>query len=205
MAAWGTARFYQPGAVISWDDVSTEAPAVPSYVPGGQPGRWRRSPVRKVLLWGSIALLLVFWVWALFFASKEAINKVGDTAWAARAEGICVDYDVQLRAIEVQRVANLSARADLVDESTALLGLMLDDIVTVMPTDEKGQAIVPDWEAEYRILLEDRSRYADVLRSGKNAPFTETAVGGVPITERIEKFTLDNEMPTCAPPRGSVI
>lgn len=205
MAAGGTGRFYQPAAVISWDIVSTEAPAVPSYVPGGQPGRWRRSPVRKALLWGSIVLLLVFWVWALFFAPKEAINKVRDAAWAARAEAICVDYDVQLRAIEVQRVADLSARADLVVESTDLLGRMLDDIVAVMPTDEKGQAIVPDWEAEYRILLADRYRYADVLRSGENARFTETAVSGVPITERIEKFTLDNEMPTCAPPRGSVI
>jgi len=158
-----------------------------------------------VLLWGSIVLLLVFWVWALLFAPKEAINKVRDAAWAARAEAICVDYDVPLRAIEVQRVASLSARADLVDESTDLLGRMLDDIVAVMPADEKGQAIVPDWEAEYRILLQDRYRYADQLRAGRNVPFTETAVSGVPITERIEKFTLDNEMPTCAPPRGSVI
>jgi len=64
---------------------------------------------------------------------------------------------------------------------------------------------VPDWEDEYRILLDDRYRYADRLRAGKNVPFTETAVNGVPITERIEKFALDNEMPTCAPPRGSVI
>jgi hypothetical protein len=188
--------------------VSTDAPAAPgppSYVPGGQPGRWRRSPVRRALLWGSIALLIVFWIWALFFAPKEAINKVGDTAWAARAEAICVDYDVQLRALEAQRVADLQGRADLVDESTDLLGRMLDDIVAVTPSDEKGQAIMPDWEAEYRILLEDRYRYADVLRSGENVPFTETAVDGVPITERIEKFTLDNEMPTCAPPRGSVV
>lgn len=188
--------------------MSTDAPAAqgpPSYVPGGQPGRWRRSPVRRVLLWGSIALLIVFWVWALFFASKEAVNKVGDTAWAARAEEICVEYDVELRAIEEQRVADLAGRADLVDESTDLLGRMLDDIVAVLPTDDKGAAIVPDWAAEYRILLQDRYRYADQLRSGQNVAFAETAVSGVPITERIEKFTLDNEMPTCAPPRGSVI
>jgi hypothetical protein len=185
--------------------VSSDAPAVPSYIPGGQPGRWRRSPIRKVLLASSVVGLLLFWVWALLFASKEAINKVGDDDWAARAEAICVDYDVPLRAIEVQRVADLGARADLVVESTDLLGAMLDDIVAVLPSDEKGQAIVPDWEAEYRILLEDRYRYAEVLRSGDNAAFTETAIDGVPITERIEKFTLDNRMPTCAPPRGSVV
>ncbi len=188
--------------------MSTDAPAVPgppSYVPGGQPGRWRRSPVRRVLLWGSIVLLIVFWIWALAFAPREAINKVEDTAWATRAEAICVESDIQLRTIEVQRVDDLQARAALVDESTDLLSQMLDDIVAVMPADEKGQAIVPEWEAEYRILLADRYRYADALRSGQNVPFTETAVSGVPITERVEKFTLDNRMPTCAPPRGSVV
>jgi hypothetical protein len=82
---------------------------------------------------------------------------------------------------------------------------MLDDHRRRHAADEKGQAIVPDWEAEYRILLDDRYRYANQLRAGENVPFTETAVSGVPITERIEKFTLDNEMPACAPPRGSVI
>ena len=161
--------------------------------------------MRRVLLWSTIAVLIVFWVWALFFAPKEAINKIGDTAWAANAEAICVETKVQLRAIDARASGDLAVRADLVDESTDLLGQMLDDIVAVTPSDEKGQAIVPDWEAEYRILLADRYRYADQLRAGENVAFTETAVNGVPITERIEKFTLDNEMPTCAPPRGSVI
>ena len=178
-------------------------PGPPSYVPGGQPGRWRRSPVRRVLLWGSIVLLVVFWVWALFFATKEAVNKVEDTAWAANAEAICVDTELQLRALEGEASADLSVRADLVDESTDALGDMLDRIG--LPSDEKGQAIAPEWIAEYRILLEDRYRYADQLRAGENVPFTETAVNGVPVTERLEKFALDNEMPSCAPPRGSVV
>lgn len=158
-----------------------------------------------MLLWGAVVFMIVFWIWALFFASKEAVNKIEDTAWAARAEEICVDYDAQLRALDARASADLDVRADLVDESTDLLSGMLDDIVAVTPTDEKGQAIVPEWESEYRILLADRYRYADQLRAGENVAFTETAVEGVPITERIEKFTLDNEMPTCAPPRGSVV
>jgi hypothetical protein len=188
--------------------VSTDAPAPPgppSYVPGGQPGWWRRSPIRRILLWGAIVFMILFWIWALFFASKEAVNKIEDTAWAARAEAICVETKAQLRAIEARASGDLAVRAGLVDESTDLLGQMLDDIVAVTPADEKGQAIVPDWEEEYRILLDDRYRYANQLRAGENVPFTETAVNGVPVTERIEKFTLDNEMPTCAPPRGSVI
>jgi hypothetical protein len=140
----------------------------------------------------------------LFFASKEAVNKIDDRAWAARAEEICARYDVQIRALDRQRSADLDVRADLVVESTDLLTAMLDEVVAVAPTDPKGQAIVPDWEAEYRTLLDDRYRYAEVLRSGENARFTETAVNNVPITERIETFAGDNEMPSCAPPRGSI-
>jgi hypothetical protein len=158
-----------------------------------------------VLLWGAIVLMLGFWVWALFFAPKESVNMIEDRAWAERAEEICVVYDPQIRAFEAQASGDLDVRADLVDESTGLLSQMLDEIVAVPPTDDKGIAIVPDWEAEYRILLDDRFRYAEQLRAGENVAFTETAVGGVPITERIEKFALDNRMPTCAPPRGAVV
>lgn len=185
--------------------MSTDVNAPPTYVPGGQLGPWRRSPVRRVLLWGAVVLMIVFWIWALFFASKESVNKIEDRAWAERAEAICVRTDTELRALEAQASPDIVVRADLVVESTDLLAAMLDDIVAVTPTDEKGQAIVPDWESDYRTLLEDRYRYAERLRSGQNVAFTETAVNGVPISERIEKFTLDNEMPTCAPPRGSVV
>jgi hypothetical protein len=86
-----------------------------------------------------------------------------------------------------------------------MLSVMLDDITAVTPQDAKGQAIVPDWVADYRTLLDDRYRYAERLRNGDDVAFTETAIRGVPITERIETFAGDNEMPSCAPPRGSVI
>jgi hypothetical protein len=170
-----------------------------------EPGPWRRSTARKVLLAAGIALFAAFWIWALFFASKEAVNKIGDEAWAERAEAICADYDVRLQEVEAQREADPVARAAIVVESTDLLSAMLDDVVAVEPTDEKGRAIVPDWESDYRVLLEDRYRYADRLRAGENVPFTETAVDGVPITERIETFAGDNGMRSCAPPRGSIV
>lgn len=188
--------------------MSTDTAAVPghpSMVPGDVPGRWRRSPVRKVLLIGGILLMVGFWTWALLFASKEAVNKIGDSAWAERAETICTAYRTELRALDAKASPDLQVRADLVDASTDLLGRMLDELVAVPPTDGKGQAIVPDWDADYRILLEDRYRYAQRLRAGENVAFTETAVDGVPITERLEKFTLDNDMPSCAPPRGSIV
>ena len=52
------------------------------------------SPQVKATFWRSVILVSVagfaaFWAWALFFASKEAVNKIDDRAWAGRAEHIC--------------------------------------------------------------------------------------------------------------------
>jgi hypothetical protein len=180
------------------------ADAAARYYPHEEPGRWRRSKFRTFLIVLLIATMVVFWTWALFFASKVPVNKIDDRGWAARAEEICARYDVEIRALDAQRSADLDVRAALVVESTDLLTAMLDEVVAAPPSDPKGQAIVPDWEADYRILLADRYGYAERLRAGENVPFTETAVDNVPITERIETFAGDNEMPSCAPPRGSL-
>jgi hypothetical protein len=191
--------------------VNNRAAARPAVDPeiqraaGDVPGPWRRSRVRKVVLVVGVSGFVAFWVWALFFASKEAINKIEDRAWAERAEAICAEYDVQIRALDAQASADLMVRAQLVDTSTDLYAAMLDEVMAVAPADEKGQAIVPKWEADYRTLLQDRRNYADRLRSGQDGPFTETAVEGVPITERIETFAGDNQMDSCRPPRGSII
>jgi hypothetical protein len=178
--------------------------AEPTTPAAFEQGRWMRSPFRKALIGGGVVVLVVFWVWALFFASKEAVNKIDDRAWAQRAEVICASYDVKLAELELQRSEDLQVRAGLVEQSTDLLSAMLDEVVAVPPTDAKGQAIVPDWEADYRTLLQDRYNYAEALRAGNNVPFSETAVEGVPITERITTFAGDNRMPSCAPPVGSV-
>jgi len=164
-----------------------------------------RVPWRGALVLLALAALAAFWIWALFFASKQAVNKIDDRAWAERAEEICAPVKAELRRLDLLASTDLEVRADLVERSTDLLAGMLDDVVAVPPTDEKGQAIVPRWEADYRTLLDDRYTYAAKLRGGDTGPFTETAVDGLPITERIETFAGDNEMPSCAPPRGSVL
>jgi hypothetical protein len=159
---------------------------------------------RAVLLVG-LAGFAAFWIWALFFASKEAVNKIDDRAWAERAEQVCDDVEAELAVLDRQTSTDLDVRADLVVASTDLLAQMIDDLEAVEPTDDKGREIVPLWIADYRTLLQDRYRYAERLRAGDDVAFTETAVDGVPITERLETFAGDNAMPSCAPPRGSVL
>lgn len=161
----------------------------------------------RMMLTVVVLVFAVFWIWALFFASKEAVNKVDDRAWAERAERICVAAtEERFELTDFTRIdrptpALMQRRADVVDEATDILERMLDDIVAVAPSDDKGQAIVPMWEDDYRTYLNDRRVYADQLRaSEENLSFYETAEGGVPISERISTFAGDNEMPACAPP-----
>lgn len=164
-------------------------------------------PWLRVLLVLVVTGFAVFWIWALFFASKEAVNRIDDTAWAARAEAICVEAnEARVELTDLTRIDQptpelIERRADIVDESTDILDAMLDDVVATTPTDEKGQAIVPMWEAEYRTYLDDRRTYADQLRaSGDNLAFYETDADGIPISERIATFAGDNDMASCSPP-----
>ena len=213
VVASGTSRFYQrrgaitSGVVVTHDEQSD--PEVDSRL--DEYGHFRREERRggitpfKVLFPIGVVLFVGFWTWALFFASKTAVNKIEDTAWTERAEEICAPVKAELRSMELLANPSLSVRADLVTESTDLLAAMLNDIEAVQPDDPKGQAIVPDWIADWRTLVQDRYNYAERLRAGQDVPFTESAVRSVPITERIETFAGDNAMPSCAPPRGSIV
>jgi hypothetical protein len=161
----------------------------------------------RALVIVAVAGLAAFWVWALFFASKEAVNKIGDRAWAARAEAICESAQagrealVDERLVDPEDPAMLAERGAIVDEATDIVETMLDDVVAVTPSDDKGQAIVPQWEADYRTYIANRRQFSQRLRAGENEPFTEAAVDGIPISEKLEQFAGDNEMPSCAPPR----
>ena len=154
-----------------------------------------------------VGLFAAFWTWALFFASKEAVNKIGDRAWAERAEEICAAAEVERIALADFREmapgdrAMLAERADIVDRATDIVEHMLDDVVAETPTDDKGADIVPRWEDDYRAYIENRRQFTARLRGGRNEPYTETADEGVPISERLEQFAGDNEMPSCAPPQ----
>jgi hypothetical protein len=210
-----TPRFYQRAGHITSQVVVTpdDADATSSTNPGGgltqgdyglEPNTRVVTPLRALFLVGAVAFAS-FWFWALFLIDKTAINKIEDRAWTERAEAICEPVKLSVRRLDLQTSAGLDGRADLVVQSTDMMAAMLDDLIAVEPADAKGQAIIPDWIADYRTLLQDRYNYADRLRNGENVPYTETPVQGVPITERLETFAGDNEMSSCAPPRRGVL
>ena len=160
----------------------------------------------RIVLTVVVAGFAAFWIWALFFASKEAVNRFDDREWAVRAQGICEEADerrevlADLRPVDEDDPAMVAERGDIVDRATDVVEQMLDDVVAVAPQDAKGADLVPLWETDYRTHIEDRRRFAERLRTGDNVPFTETAVDGIPLSDKLEVFASDNEMPACAPP-----
>ena len=165
----------------------------------------RPSPWRYVVL-GIVVLFAAFWIWALFFASKESINGIGEDDWSDRAQAVCEAADGQrqdladFREVDDDDPAMIAERGDIVDRATDIVEQMLDDVVAVQPTDPKGQELVPLWEADYRTYLGDRRAFSEGLRTGVNEPFAETIVDGIPISDKIARFAADNHMPACVPP-----
>jgi hypothetical protein len=179
------------------------ATAAPPTPPAEAP--FRPSPWRYVVL-GVVVLFAAFWIWALFFASKEPINGIGEDDWSDRAQAICEAADAEredladFREVDDDDPAMLAERGDIVDEATDILEAMLDDVVAVQPTGDKGAELVPLWEADYRTYLADRRAFSDDLRAGRDEPFAESVVDGIPISEKVARFAGDNRMPACTPP-----
>ena len=57
--------------------------------------RRRGHGAARILVAIGLAAFVAFWTWALFFASKEPINRFDDIAWRQRAEDICSTADAE--------------------------------------------------------------------------------------------------------------
>ena len=149
--------------------------------------------------------LVAFWVYAIFFYSPDKRNVVGDKDWSKWAQSECAKtVEKRNDLADFTKLdgsgAALLKRADLVEQATNDLADMVKLLGTRMPSDAKGAAIVPMWLADYNTYIGDRRAYIAMLREGKNEVFAETAVEGVPISERLTAFANDNIMDDCAPP-----
>ena len=166
--------------------------------------------ITNSLLKGVVALsilgLLAMWIYAFGFASKESVNKIGDTVWTQEAESVCKKaVDERMQLVDTRQISDagpdaLLERAKIVDLATDTLEEALKSIAQLQVSDEKGKAIVPLWLLDYQQLVKDRREYASMLRSGINKPFSETMVDGLPISEKISTFAADNRMSSCKAP-----
>ena len=162
--------------------------------------------ILRTVLVITIALIVTMWVYALFFASKDSINKFDDRDWAATAQARCLISREERKQLSDYRIVNemgaeaLNERADLIDRATDTIESFVVEFRESLPTDPKGTALVGLWLDDYEIYIADRRAFANDLRQGINGKFAETPLAGLPISEKIATFAADNEMSFCKPP-----
>ncbi len=172
----------------------------------------RRGPGRRVV---RVLLLVVclaigaMWVYALFFASKDAAYKVDDPAWREHAETVCTRYEEQRLAltdtsggyIEAPTQEQMLERADVVDRATDLLAAMVEEITTFPVTSDSDRELLATYRGFYDTMIADRRAYTARLRAFELGPYRETKVGGGPVTNLLVDFATVNELPHCRPPQ----
>ena len=161
----------------------------------------------RVLLTAICGLIAGMWVYAYGFAPRESFNKIYDTAWQARSQAHCKKAEnirfsfEDLTPMRADDPLALKAKAKVVKAATDALENAINSIAADIPSDAKGQELVPAWIADYRLYISDRRAFEAALQTATTRPFfAESEIEGVPVSERISKFARENDMKTCQAP-----
>ncbi len=165
----------------------------------------------KVLLATLCALTAAMWIYYFFFATEEGVYQMQDPSWRATAQPICTAAQDERNAladtsagfIQNPTAEQMAQRAEIVTRATDIVEDMLDRIVVIPVDNEKDQIRLEVFEENYRLIIADRRRYAESLANGILVPYTETVVGGGPVSNVVLDFTAGvkgNEVPECSPP-----
>lgn len=175
------------------------------------PTRPRRSRLGILAVAVGCALMAAMWGYYLFIADDTGIYQLQDRTWRTSAAGICEQATLdRLQLVDTSQgfiteptIDQMRQRADLVDRATDVLERMVDDITAIPVDNDRDREILAVFEENYRLVIDDRRRYAERLRSGDSSPFNETVVAGGPVSNVVTDFTAGvkgNAVQACSPP-----
>ena len=166
------------------------------------PAPRRRSPLRTVII-VAVALLVAMWVYVLVLAIRgreDPPDRLEDRTFPAAAQARCDEALYAVDALpKAAETSSAAERADVIDQANAIFAEMLDDLEAMAPAGEEGE-IVAAWLADWRAYLKDRAEFAERLREDPTAQLLVTARLGEQVTEYMDVFAADNDMPACATP-----
>lgn len=165
----------------------------------------------RILLILICGVLAAMWIYYFLFASDTGVYQIQDKSWREKASPICEAAQAEREGladtgggyIENPTPEQMRERADIVDQATDIIEQMLADIVAIPVDNEDDRLRLDTFEENYRIIIADRRRYTANLRAGKNEPYSETVVGGGPVSNVVLDFTAGvkgNDIPECSPP-----
>lgn len=156
--------------------------------------------ITRILIIGMVGM----WVYVLYLAfgpgRQAPPDRVHDPKFAVAAETRCRAALAEVAKLPAaSQSPNAAARADVVEQANGHFSAMLDDLARIAPAGDDGR-IVREWIADWRTYLRDRAGYAVALRTNPKADLLVSAKDHNQITDYLDAFAGDNEMPACATP-----
>jgi hypothetical protein len=144
------------------------------------------------------------WVYVLYLAigpgRQDPPDKLDDPAFALAAQEHCsAALDLVAELPPAAETATAAERAQVLAVANGHLEDMLEDLATIVPEGDDGE-IVREWLADWTTYLGDREEYAEALETDPEARLLVTPKEGDQITEYLDSFARDNDMPACSTP-----
>lgn len=182
---------------------STTDPAVPAdAVPPP------KSQVGRVLVIVAVLGMVAMWSYVVYLAlgpgRAEPPDRLADRTFPVAAQARCDTVESQVaRLPSAADFEDASDRADVLTQANTLFAGMLDQLERIAPAGDDGE-IVREWLADWRTYLADREAYAVTLHADPDARLLVSPKQGNQVTEYIDAFAADNDMPACSTP-GDVV
>ena len=182
--------------------MQTQAPPEPP--PAESTSWWSWWTPGRVIVMVLVVGMLSMWGYVLYLAfgpgRQDPVDRVHDASFASAAEARCDEaHDAIDQLPAADQTPKPAERADVVDQADAELAAMLDDLEALAPAGDDG-VITKEWIADWRTYLGDREAFATALRTDPKARLLVTAKDSEQITEFIDAFAADNQIPACATP-----
>ena len=173
--------------------------------PGAAPDPPRSGLSRLLRVLAGVVVAASFGVWVYAYsgrADRPPPDLLVDTTLAERAEAICAAAVADVDALpSASEAANAAERADQVRRSTERFAAMVADLSSLPVDDPDDRVIMTGWLGDWRVLLDDRLRYADAVVDNPQTAFLLTDVAeGERLDRRLTRVANTNRMPSCATP-----
>lgn len=169
------------------------------------PDRPRSLTSRLFRVLAGLAIAASFGVWVYAYsgrADRPPPDLLIDTQLAAQAETICASAVADVAAMpSAQDAVDEIDRADQVHRTTDRFDAMVADLARLDVVEPDDQVIMTGWLGDWRVLLEDRRRYAREVVEDPDAVFLLTKVAERErLDRRLTRVADVNRMSSCGTP-----
>jgi hypothetical protein len=163
-----------------------------------------RSQLGRSLVILAIVLMVAMWTYVLYLAfgpgRQDSPDKIEAPRFAEQAQATCDRALDKVAALQPASAApDATARADTLDQANAELAVMLDQLHDLVPEGDDG-VVVSRWLQDWETYLGDREDYATALHRDPKTRLYVTAKKGEQVTEYLDQFAKDNDIPACSTP-----